>query len=106
MGQDLLPGHQEWCGDQKDISHRESGGGGVQIRQSGIPSFQGQCEKHQWMVQGLDGVVNEMKEKEQSKVSEDLIQEADRLWENPRMIMNLIDLLFLWDDPDKKQIPS
>ena len=47
-----------------------------------------------------------MKENEQSQVTEDLIQEADHLWENPRMIMNLIDLLFLWDDPDKKQIPS
>lgn len=47
-----------------------------------------------------------MKEKEQSPVAEDLIQEADRLWENPRMVMNLIDLLFLFDDPDKKQIPS
>ena len=60
------------------------------------------------MVQGLDGLVNEidMEEKEQSQVSEDLIQEADRLWENPRMIMNLIDLLFLWDDQDKKQICS
>ena len=60
------------------------------------------------MVQGLDGLVNEidMEEKEQSQVAEDLIQEADRLWENPRMIMNLIDLLFLWDDPDKKQVCS
>lgn len=47
-----------------------------------------------------------MKEKEQSQVTDEMIQEADRLWENPRMIMNLIDLLFLWDDPDKKQIPS
>ena len=45
-----------------------------------------------------------MKENEQSQVTEDLIQEADRLWENPQMIMNLIDLLFLWDD--KKTIPS
>lgn len=59
------------------------------------------------MVQGLDGLVNEidMEEKEQSQVSEDLIQEADHLWENPRMIMNLIDLLFLWEE-DKKTIPS
>ena len=32
--------------------------------------------------------------------------DIDRLWENPRMIMNLIDLLFLWDDPDKKQVCS
>lgn len=46
-----------------------------------------------------------MKENEQSQVSEDLIQEADHLWENPRMIMNLIDLLFLWEE-DKKTIPS
>ena len=47
-----------------------------------------------------------MKEKEQTKVTEEMFQEADRLWDNPRMIMNLIDLLFLLDDPDKKQIPS
>lgn len=47
-----------------------------------------------------------MKEKKQTQVAEEMIQEADRLWENPRMIMNLIDLLFLLDDPDKKQIPS
>ena len=46
-----------------------------------------------------------MEEKEQSQVAEDLIQEADHLWENPRMIMNLIDLLFLWEE-DKKTIPS
>ena len=60
------------------------------------------------MVQGLDGLVNEigMEEKEQSPVTEEMIQEADRLWENPRMIMNLIDLIFLWDDEDRKQIPS
>ena len=47
-----------------------------------------------------------MKENEHSQVTEDLIQEADRLWENPQMVLNLIDLLFLFDDPDKKQIPS
>lgn len=47
-----------------------------------------------------------MKEKEHTPVTEEMIQEADRLWENPQKIMNLIDLLFLWDDPDKKQIPS
>lgn len=58
------------------------------------------------MVQGLDGDGIEMKEKEETLVTEEMIQEADRLWENPRMIMNLIDLLFLWDDPDKKQVCS
>ncbi len=45
-------------------------------------------------------------DKEQTKVTEDMILEADRLWENPRVIMNLLDLLFLLEDPDKKQIPS
>jgi hypothetical protein len=47
-----------------------------------------------------------MKEFEQSPVQDDLIQEADNLWDNPRMILNLIDLLFLWDDPDRKHICS
>lgn len=39
-------------------------------------------------------------------MTDDLIREADRIWDDPKKIMNLIDLLFLWDDPDKKQIPS
>lgn len=47
-----------------------------------------------------------MDENEQIPVSDDLIQEAERLWENPRMIMNLIDLLFLWEDDHKRQIYS
>ena len=60
------------------------------------------------MVQGLDGLVNEigMDEKEQSPVSDDLIRETERFWDDPQKIMNLIDLLFLWEDPDKKQICS
>ena len=45
-------------------------------------------------------------DKEKTKVTEDMILEVDRLWENPRVIMNLLDLLFLLEDPDKKQIPS
>jgi len=45
-------------------------------------------------------------DRKECEMTEDLIKEADRLWENPRMIMNLIDLLFLWDDPDKKQVCS
>lgn len=39
-------------------------------------------------------------------MTEDLIRETDRFWEDPQKIMNLIDLLFLWEDPDKKQICS
>lgn len=37
---------------------------------------------------------------------EDLIQETDRFWEDPEKFMKLIDLLFLWEEPDKKQIFS
>ena len=39
-------------------------------------------------------------------MTDDLIRETDRFWDDPKKIMNLIDLLFLLDDPDKKQIPS
>jgi hypothetical protein len=45
-----------------------------------------------------------MGEKEQSPVTEEMIQEADNIWNDPQKIMRLIDLLFLWDD--KEQIPS
>jgi hypothetical protein len=30
----------------------------------------------------------------------------DNFWDDPKKIMNLIDLLFLWDDPDRKQVCS
>ena len=43
---------------------------------------------------------------DKGRVTEDLIQETENFWENPRCVMNLIDLLFLWEDPDKKQICS
>lgn len=39
-------------------------------------------------------------------MTENLIREADRFWEDPQKIMNLIDLLFLGEDPDKKQVCS
>ena len=58
------------------------------------------------MVQGLDGDGIEMKEKEEFPVSDDMIQETERFWESPKKIMNLIDLLFLWEDEGKKQIYS
>ena len=65
---------------------------------------------HQWLVQGLDGLVNEiiynMVEKEQIPVSDDLIRETDRFWEDPQRIMTLIDLLFLWEDEERKRICS
>ena len=39
-------------------------------------------------------------------MTDDLIRETDRFWDDSKKIMNLIDLLFLWDDPDKKQVCS
>lgn len=35
-------------------------------------------------------------------MTDDLIREADRLWENPQKILALIDLLFLWEDEDMR----
>lgn len=46
------------------------------------------------------------KEKEQIQVSDDQIRETQHFWDDPQKIMNLIDLLFLWEDADKKQICS
>ena len=43
-----------------------------------------------------------MKEAEQIQVSEDLILETERFWESPQSILNLIDLLFLWEDEDMR----
>lgn len=37
-------------------------------------------------------------------VTEDLIKETDKFWENPQNIINLIDLLFL--GRDKEQVCS
>lgn len=45
-------------------------------------------------------------EEEKVNVSDEQIREADRFWEDPEKIMRLIDLLFLWEDPDKKRIYS
>ena len=47
-----------------------------------------------------------MKEKEQTPVSDEMIRETERFWEDPKKIIALIDLLFLWDDPDRKKICS
>lgn len=40
------------------------------------------------------------------QLENDLIRDADNIWNDPQKIMRLIDLLFLLDDPDKKQILS
>ncbi len=43
---------------------------------------------------------------EQIQVPEEHIREADRFWEDPQNIMRLLDLLFLYEDSDKKQVCS
>lgn len=53
------------------------------------------------MVQGSYGSLNEMTE--EYKVTEEDIKEMEEFWEDPRNILNLIDLLFLDDD---RRIPS
>lgn len=37
---------------------------------------------------------------------ENLIQETDHFWEDPRRVMALIDLIFLNEDQDKEKIVS
>ena len=74
----------------------------MQVSQPGLSSIPDQCETHQWMVQGFDGDGSKMKEAEQIQVSEDLILETERFWESPQRILNLIDLLFLWEDEDMR----
>ena len=43
---------------------------------------------------------------EQIQVSEEHIREAEHFWEDPQNIMRLLDLLFLYEDSDKKQFCS
>lgn len=40
------------------------------------------------------------------EMKDDLVRETDRFWEDPKKVMMLIDLLFLWDDADKERIFS
>lgn len=47
-----------------------------------------------------------MKEEERDDVTDDLIRETERFWEDPRRIMALIDILFLGEEPDGRQVCS
>lgn len=46
-----------------------------------------------------------MKESRQIQVTDDLIQEAERWWQDPQHIVDLIDLLFL-SDPGGEVVTS
>lgn len=37
---------------------------------------------------------------------ENLTRDAEKIWEDPEKIMHLIDILFLWEDTDKRQVCS
>lgn len=45
-------------------------------------------------------------DREKPLTDESLIRETDKFWDDPKNIMNLIDLLFLWDDPDRGKVCS
>jgi len=45
-------------------------------------------------------------DRKECEMTDELIRETDRFWDDPKKIMNLIDLLFLWDDPDKEKVCS
>lgn len=39
-------------------------------------------------------------------MTEGLIRQTDNFWNDPQKVMYLVDLLFLFDDPDRKQVCS
>lgn len=41
-----------------------------------------------------------MTEERDKEPKEDLQGETEGFWDDPRKVMALIDLLFLWDDPE------
>lgn len=47
-----------------------------------------------------------MKEKEQTQLPEDLIRQTENFWDDPKKVMYMVDLLFLFDDPDRRQVCS
>lgn len=45
-------------------------------------------------------------EKEECELTEDQIRKVERFWEDPQKILDLIDLIFLCEDPEKRQVCS
>ena len=41
-----------------------------------------------------------------TNIPEDMIMRTDHFWEDPQKVMYLIDLLFMFDDQDRKQVCS
>lgn len=41
-----------------------------------------------------------MTEERDKKPKEDLQKDTERFWDDPGKVLALIDLLFLWDDPE------
>lgn len=45
-------------------------------------------------------------DREELEMTEEMTKEADRVWEDPQKVMRLLDLIFLCDAPDRKQVCS
>ena len=43
---------------------------------------------------------------EQIQVPEEQVRKAEHFWEDPQTILRLLDLLFLYEDSDTKQVCS
>ena len=41
-------------------------------------------------------------DRNECELTDDLTRETEEFWKDPRKIMNLIDLLFLWEDDDNR----
>lgn len=58
------------------------------------------------MVQGVDGLGIKIKRYMEEEEKENLTRDAEKIWDDPEKIMHLIDILFLWEDTEKKQVCS
>ena len=47
-----------------------------------------------------------MDEEKQIQVTDEQIRETEHFWDDPQKIMNLIDIMFLSEDPDRREICS
>lgn len=45
-------------------------------------------------------------DREERELTEDQIRKVEKFWEDPQKILDLIDLIFLCEDPEKRQVCS
>ena len=78
----------------------------MQVNKSCLSAFHHQLQTHKRMVQGVDGLGVKIKRYMEEEEKENLTRDAEKIWEDPEKIMHLIDILFLWEDTDKRQVCS